>query len=170
MKRKKQKATDPITQAKQRRADDPVKEAVELRDELHKDAERKFAMALRAIGEREIILALRDAMISWRRYAGFSHSLAMATGRTIYEDRRTPVYPEHLRKYEVQLRHGGLPVSTEAVGTELLEAIKKPAVMPTFFEGNDQLLQYFEEHGLVEEDPNKFYQSQTRPKRYPSDL
>jgi hypothetical protein len=131
MPRKKRKTAEEIKieqeSAEQLRID-PIAAGERLRSKLCMEAERHLAAAGRAVGDHAITSALLKAMESWRKFVGFSHDMAEASGKKSFEVRAVlhqKAGSEFLRGRILALKHGsGMAVATEPVGREIIQAIR----------------------------------------------
>jgi hypothetical protein len=139
---KKQKRSTPMAEQIEREQEEqmmkinPIAAAERLREQLLMDAEHHLVTAQGAVGNA-IDNALAKAMEVWRMYVGFSHALAEASGKRIYEVRKTlfeRAGSDFLKQRLLVLR-ATAPKSVEMPGGAIINAIRaqrQPAPGPVF--------------------------------------
>jgi hypothetical protein len=167
------KKRETLSDSHEGKSDDPLTEALELRVQLSAAVDRELQAVQRAVGDAKINAALLSAMTAWRRYVGFSHELAQASGRPAYEIRRSldeRLSSDFLKRRLAGLRHGASLPTVELPGAEILNAIRQqraPQTEPKIFEGRAEYLDMLRRKGMVEVD-NDPYVSQVTRKIFPS--
>src|SRR5262249_21408715 len=99
---------------------------------------------------------LPEAMTAYRLFVSFSHDLAEATGRRIYEVHKAfaeRLHSESLRGHYLAMNRAALPpVEMPAAAKRILEAIRERVPRParTIFEGEDEWQRYLAGNDLTE--------------------
>jgi hypothetical protein len=145
---------------------DPIAAGERYREQLGMMAEK----ALRAI-DGVTGKGLSKARDADREYVGFSHDLAEATGRKIYEVRQSfhaRLGSDFLRRQLAVIKHGAAmpPVKQSALAAKIIEAIKAkcPRPQPKVFEGQAEWVQYLKDNNLTEAPAG--YLPETKSDRY----